>query len=602
MRLKNEALALIRCANLCLDEHDTDYIESLFNRTDFDWEKFWILTGIHKLGNILYSHLYVQKTLQLDIIPFKYRSLLKQTYMLTLVRNKHLCKEISNIATRFKEQSIKVMFLKGIVLCEKLYKDLGLRGFSDFDILVHQDNIDKSKTLLHDMGYIPIETDGTYLVSPHEKPLYKKTNNPLVPCYEVEIHRFYPYFGVDVSNMMDNVILDVCGGVPIYTLSEIDHVILLLIHLYQHLVDGYGQYLFATLNMFCEAKEYLKIVCKKNQTQELIRRVHELNAQTPVYVSLIFMNYVYNNFVSVELLEAVQPEENLRNQIGRSLGCGVYLPASYGEMVLFDRVKEIADYNNKLNNVGYGETAVLYIIDPRNISSQMAEEIADRREDKHEMYIPQISAGMLDKEGMVLNWRIIPSYYLPEQNSSKWHFFGGNLQEGASTKTLEELSMEFKVAWDMKYLHFYGMVNDASVVVQEGYECDGVTLNFYQDGHLIQYALFISASGKAQVQKAFDYSGWKPLVDTKARTSCTIHDGKGYVLKAAIPWDELGILPAQNKRLKFDIELVDFVDETRQPDTILVWSGGKGFGWKYPNVFGEMVLGAKDIMLYLSRS
>lgn len=63
-------------------------------------------------------------------------------------------------------------------------------------------------------------------------------------------------------------------------------------------------------------------------------------------------------------------------------------------------------------------------------------------------------------------------------------------------------------------------------------------------------------------------------MNTKARTSCVICDGKSYVMKAAIPWSGLEIIPGPSKRLKFDIELIDFADETEQLETILVWSGG----------------------------
>lgn len=87
-------------------------------------------------------------------------------------------------------------------------------------------------------------------------------------------------------------------------------------------------------------------------------------------------------------------------------------------------------------------------------------------------------------------------------------------------------------------------------------------------------------------------------MNTKACTSCVIYDGKTYVMKAAIPWSELEIIPAPCTRLKFDIELVDFTDDAEQPKTILVWSGGHGFGWKYSDVFGEMVLEITQVSMF----
>lgn len=600
MRLEKEAKALLRCATFSLDEHDAEYVRTLFDSSSFDWDGFWELTMKHQMYHILYSHLCIEKTLAHDAMPSRHANMLKQLYMSTLVRNTIMFKEIQRITERFEQGNMKPVFLKGPVLCEKLYKDIGLRSFGDFDVLIHQEHVNTATQLLRDMGYVSEREFDPKHVSvsaeswpghPHEEPMIRKGDSSLVPIYEVEIHRFYPYYGVDVSEMMSNIEKTACGGGLVWTLSEIDHTIFLLVHIYQHLLTGYGRIVFTTLRMFCEVKECLMLIRQKNEVQRLLERIRDVEAQVPAYVGLVFMNYVYGDLLSLEFLESIRPEENVKYQLGNKLGCGERLPVTFEEMLLFDRVKQFADYNTKLNGVGFGETVLLFLLEPGNVKEAIIKEIGEKRQDKHELHVNPVPVSGSAEKTVSVDWEILPSYFLPEKGSAAWHFFGGNLQDGIAPKDSEELSMEYKLAWNPDYLHFWACINDSTLVVRQGEPCDGVTLNFDAEGYKIHYGIYLPFEKSVQIMKPGD-SGWKPLKSTSAVTSCEIYDGQGYVLEAAIPWNELEIQPQAGMRFKFDIELIDFADESERPKTILVWSGGDGLGWRFSDVFGTVVLDA----------
>jgi hypothetical protein len=86
-------------------------------------------------------------------IPDIVRSKLQHTYYITISRGTILLDYFQNIADAFSKQSISIIGLKGVYLSENLYTDIGLRQFSDIDLLVHEEDGEKCLTILEGMGF-----------------------------------------------------------------------------------------------------------------------------------------------------------------------------------------------------------------------------------------------------------------------------------------------------------------------------------------------------------------------------------------------------------------------------------------------------------------
>jgi len=72
-----------------------------------------------------------------SLIPDIVQAKLQQTYYITISRGTLLLNYFQHIAKAFSNQGIPVVVLKGVYLSENLYHDIGLRQFSDIDLLVH---------------------------------------------------------------------------------------------------------------------------------------------------------------------------------------------------------------------------------------------------------------------------------------------------------------------------------------------------------------------------------------------------------------------------------------------------------------------------------
>lgn len=598
MRLSKEYKALILSSLFDLGENDATTFSNLF-ANGVDMDKFFELVEIHLLPHILYKHVHIDKKIEETLLPSACAKSLKTTYALTLMRNTQMYKEAARIAAAFEEQGIKLVFLKGTTLGKRLYKDIGLRGFGDFDVLVACDDVEKSKMLLYELGYRP-EKDGSQDVDsydwskhPHEEPMIKKGSNPIVPGYCVEIHRPRAYYGIDLQKMLfDSEPVD-CSFGTILGLSEVDEGISLLAHIYQHLIVQFS-YVRVPLRMFSEAREFLKRVWLKYGFKKFSARVQEVTANVPVYVSLVFMNWIYPDTVPSVFLEELRPRENLLYQHPQTYGTGVAIPVSFQQMLLIDRISFVED-DWRLNGVSFAENVTRILIDPESQLSEamVFEEMWKKRADKHVLLLKTTPDALrLERGSPVLSkatWEAIPSCFLPE--AIDFHYFGGNVQFSISPDEIGSLKAEVKLAWNHEYLFVFAKVDDSELVIRDGGLCDGITLSFDIGDRMLQYGLFLSPKeNEVQVFRALEAHEWQLLDNTESVTFCEKHFGQGYGLEAAIPWHELQLVPKASEEIRFDIEVVDFRTESVNPHTILVWSGGGGIGWQCRGVFGTMVL------------
>ena len=72
-----------------------------------------------------------------ELIPESARTKLRQAYYLTLSRSMVLYEAFKKVAETYYSNDIQVIALKGIYLSEWLYNDIGLRQFSDIDLLIN---------------------------------------------------------------------------------------------------------------------------------------------------------------------------------------------------------------------------------------------------------------------------------------------------------------------------------------------------------------------------------------------------------------------------------------------------------------------------------
>ena len=159
---------------------------------------------------------------------------LKKTTFFSGVQQLNHIKEVSRILNRFKNKKIDVLVLKGLVIRD-LYPNPTLRTMSDADIVVSEENLETSKSLMIELGYSEYESSPSHFV-------YVKPG-----CLPIELHwnladeHFFKDISVFEEDMWPNVIDVNIGGSDALGMSLEDFAIFQVIHMAKHFVyRGFG--------------------------------------------------------------------------------------------------------------------------------------------------------------------------------------------------------------------------------------------------------------------------------------------------------------------------------------------------------------------------
>ena len=103
------------------------------------------------------------------IIPFAYRKIgslpqecrppeaitdeMRQDFLLSCVRSIHMERQLREIIEAFREQSVRVLVLRGPALAFSLYPDPAMRPSGDLDLLVMPEQVVQARGILESLGY-----------------------------------------------------------------------------------------------------------------------------------------------------------------------------------------------------------------------------------------------------------------------------------------------------------------------------------------------------------------------------------------------------------------------------------------------------------------
>ena len=119
-------------------------------KPDLDWEYIVESAIHHRVAPLLYHNL--QKA-DNGLAPRRAMEALRETYTGSLANNIVASRELRGILEAFSHSQIKVIVLKGAALAETIYPDVGLRPYSDIDLLVHKEDQPRAAAKLSQLGY-----------------------------------------------------------------------------------------------------------------------------------------------------------------------------------------------------------------------------------------------------------------------------------------------------------------------------------------------------------------------------------------------------------------------------------------------------------------
>ena len=177
-------------------------------------------------------------------LPPEVERLLRSAYETNLRRSLWFTAELARIMQHFEQRQLRALPYKGPVLAQSLYRDLGLRSFSDLDFLISPADFERAKQALAEIGYRPSGEFKPALESPAAERLWLRTGyersfdgaagKHLLELQWALLPRFYAV-DLRVQDLLARGGKTVVGEREVPCLSPEDSLLVLCLHAAKHL-------------------------------------------------------------------------------------------------------------------------------------------------------------------------------------------------------------------------------------------------------------------------------------------------------------------------------------------------------------------------------
>lgn len=211
---------------------DTDLLQEFcrwINRVE-DMDRFISLSIKEGVAGLLYKNLI--KSDLLGILDSSQQKKLSSRYYLTARDNLKRIYDLKQLLPQFAQQHAQVVLLKGIILIQQVYKDVGLRTMTDIDLWILTKDYQKIIQVLINNHFA-------------RDPLYPNTFRKGITTIDLHTHilgadrikRRTLMFQQNIENFYQNTRAFNFEGVQTLSLGRYDQIILLCLHTLKHNVD-----------------------------------------------------------------------------------------------------------------------------------------------------------------------------------------------------------------------------------------------------------------------------------------------------------------------------------------------------------------------------
>jgi hypothetical protein len=229
-----EFRALLSACRVFLGTEKLAKLEALLKQGP-EWERLLALSNRHGVMPLLYRSI-SQNCPQ--AMPAEWLAQLRMQYMMNAARNMKMTAELLRILESLEKAGIKAVPLKGPVLAQQLYGDVALRQFSDLDILVAPEDLQRAIGVFLAQNY-ECEEDLTerkrsaFLDAMHHYHLSKKLLGITVELHWKSAPSHYG-LEMDVPSILSRSKKNTILGKEIFNISNEDQVIFLCLHGIKH--------------------------------------------------------------------------------------------------------------------------------------------------------------------------------------------------------------------------------------------------------------------------------------------------------------------------------------------------------------------------------
>src|SRR5713226_4488948 len=167
-------------------------------------------------------------------LPLEVERSLRSAYEENLRRSLWFAAELARIMQHFERWQLRALPYKGPALAQSLYRDLGLRSFSDLDFLISPADFERAKRALAEIGYRPsgeftAAAERLWLRTGYERSFDSAAGKNLVELQWALLPHFYAV-DLDVDDLLARAGRTVFGGCKVPCLSPEDSLLMLCVH------------------------------------------------------------------------------------------------------------------------------------------------------------------------------------------------------------------------------------------------------------------------------------------------------------------------------------------------------------------------------------
>ncbi|MBE9145098.1 nucleotidyltransferase domain-containing protein [Planktothrix mougeotii] len=322
--IQHELEVLLICANTQVNPENRQRLKTLLQE-NIDWVKLIEMANYHKVMPLLYSNL---NGICPEAVPKPILTKLRLEFQFNTRKSLLLSGELVRLLNLFETQGIPLLPFKGPVLAAAAYGNLLLRQFSDLDILIHTQDIERSKALFLSEGYqmkierveLTLEQEKVFLRSPQIYQFVREAAYPFLhPKKEIliELHwgimPQYFSFPIDDSGLWENLDSVVIAGKTIPNLSPENAVLA---------ITGHGtKECWTQLARICDLAEYIRSH-PQLEWEKLIEKATEKGGQRMLFLGLTLADHLLGTILPQDILQKIKADPevaSLADQVYKQL-------------------------------------------------------------------------------------------------------------------------------------------------------------------------------------------------------------------------------------------------------------------------------------------
>ena len=292
-----EIQLLLSCAQTSQDAARDDRIRALI-RQEIDWTYLLRTAGRQGVAPLLYRSLNATEGVPKDVLDR-----LRERFHANSRRNLFLSGKLLEILDALEEREIPALPYKGPVLATAAYGSLGLREFSDLDILLDDKDVLEAKAVLTSLGYQPRDhmtgaQEAAFLR--YERQYEFAHDDGTMVELQWKVTPRYFLFPLDHEHVWERSVPTSLGGRTVQTFSPEDLLLVLCVHGSVHC--------WARLGWVCDVAE---LVRKSGEIdwERLVERASAFSGRRMLLLGLFLANQLLNVDLEPDILRQARVDK-----------------------------------------------------------------------------------------------------------------------------------------------------------------------------------------------------------------------------------------------------------------------------------------------------